>query len=131
MKHSVQLAVVGTLLLASLSAKAMLAPHTVPVNVQEISYNSSTMMVTASGMLPNVCTAAPQPELRATSTPNTLELYVQGTMNSDNCIDLAVVGNSFELAFDIRSLKFNIADLHLNPEATYRIVGAIGFIAEV
>jgi len=128
-----KVAAAGVFGLLTLPAFAQTAPvsHLVPVAVQKLNYDTESMMVTASGVMPNLCTAAPRPELRATANSSVLQLVVNGEMNGDVCMALALVGNSFELAFDIRSLKFNLADLHLDSDGTYKIIGADGKLVAI
>jgi hypothetical protein len=118
----------GIALLMSVTTHAEIAPktHMVPVSVESLNFDQTNMMVTASGTMPNPCTAAPRPELRQTSKNAVLQLVVNGEMAGDVCVAVDMVGNSYELAFDIRSLKFNLSDINADTNGVYTIIGPNG-----
>jgi hypothetical protein len=106
--------------------------HLVGTSIKSIAYNEKTMVVKISGFLPNLCAIAPRPTLIPTKNPRVIQLSVAAEMNGDVCMAVTMVGGTFELAFDIRSLKFDLADIHMDTEAKYEIVSTSGEkIAEI
>ncbi len=106
---------------ATISFAAMLpANNNVIVQNAQFSYNPQSMIVNVSGRLPNPCVASPHPILVRTAQPNTLMLEIQAQREGNMCIQM--LGGYYQLGFDARALKFNIANLQLNPNADYTIV---------
>lgn len=112
-------------ILARASAPAI---HIVNAPIKEIKYSSSTMIVKISGSMPNLCAAAPRPTLSATKDPSVIELSVAAEMAGDVCMAVTMVGGSYELAFDILSLKFDLSELHVDVNGHYRIVSPNGAV---
>lgn len=99
-------------------------PQKVSVPLESIKFNDASMTVKLRGILPNRCAVSPQPLLLKSKEDGVLILDIVADNFAEACITL--VGGKFELAFDIRSLKFNLVDLNLDPNATYKIITADG-----
>ncbi len=118
-----------SLTVAALS-RADVLPRIVTVQTTNIDYDATSMTILVSGYLPTQCVVTPRPKLSASSNPDVLILSVVGEDHSQFCT--MMLGGGFELAFDIRSLKFDLIELSLDPEATYKIIKEDGtFIADV
>ncbi len=111
---------------ASFSFAANLHPAT--ISNAQFQFHPDSMIMQISGRLPNPCAYEPHPVLVRTQNPHILALTVAVKQSAGECIDM--VGGSYQLAFDVRSLKFDLIRLHLNTNADYNIVaenGAINF----
>lgn len=97
-----------------------------PVNapIKHISIDQQNLTVRIVGELPNECSIMPQPTLSTEGSEGQLLLSVTAYQMTDLCANR--VGVAFDLAFDIRSLKFNIEELNLDPNASYKIVSKDG-----
>jgi hypothetical protein len=115
----ISISIVTTTLLTAVS---FASPRIVSAPVRAVSYDQNSMIVHVSGVMPNLCASAPHPILQATAIEGALKLSVVAEMQSDVCIALAMVGGDYELAFDVRSLKNDLADLHINANRAYRII---------
>lgn len=122
MKTTTQIFLFLGLTLSSIFSSAAPSLNTVKVSIQDIQYSDSTMMVEIAGLMPHKCAAMPHPELSTTDTPNSLVLGVKAYATNDVCA--LQVGGQYHLAFDIRSLKFELERLNLNPEGEYKIVSS-------
>lgn len=113
--------ILAVFITAELSMAANISSHEYHVDAptQYLSFDEETLIVTATGALPNRCAKTPHPELFTTSESNVLILKIVATQSSEKC--LAMIGGQFDLAFDIRSLKFNLIEMNLDPEAIYKI----------
>lgn len=132
MKQFLIIFAVAAVLTASIFARAANETKAVDVAIQKVNFNANTMIVKVAGHLPTLCAASPRPELRLTKEAGVLELAIEAKQHGDICISVAMVGGVYELAFDIRSLKYDIEQLKLDTAGTYKIVASNGeFVAEV
>ncbi len=106
--------------------------HMVAAPISDLKYSSTSMIVKISGYMPNLCAASPRPVLTVTKDTGVLQLSVAAEMAGDVCMAVTMVGGTYELAFDIRSLKYDLADLHVDVNGIYRFLGPNGLqVAEV
>lgn len=127
MKKLVFIATLSALITLSLMAKAENLPRTVSLQTDNVQFDPGSMIVNADGNMPTQCVVSPRPTLSKTNSDNTLLLSIVGADYSQSC--MMMLGGPFKLAFDIRSLKFEIAALGLDPEATYKIITEDGSLA--
>ena len=125
MKPSILLLIVISAVItwASISF-ASISSNTTEAAVQsaQFSFDKNSMTIEVTGRLPNLCAVEPHPVLQPTAQPNTLMLSVEARLAPGMCAQ--ALGGFYQLGFDVRALKFNIANLQLNPNGTYRIVTA-------
>jgi hypothetical protein len=122
MKRIIFLLTFSIVFTASFVAKADQTVREIGVPTSNIQFEQESMTVTLNGLLPTRCVTSPHPVLSKTNEANVLELTVAGFQSSGMC--MSMIGGQYELAFDIRSLKYEIQKLTLNPEASYKIVSA-------
>ncbi|MCB0351096.1 MAG: hypothetical protein KDD38_07920 [Bdellovibrionales bacterium] len=120
MNKIIFLVTLSALLTLSIFAKAEIQPRIVSVPMTNMNYDNESMTLELMGYLPTQCVVSPQPKLSATKLSNVLMVTVVGSDFSENCT--MAIGGAYQLAFDIRSLKYNIVELNLDPEATYKLI---------
>ncbi len=125
MKYTTQFLILVATVMTSALTYAAPSLQKINVNLQHIQYDEATMMVEMSGLLPHKCAAMPHPSLTATAETaenHTLILGVRAYSFNDICA--LQMGGDYRLAFDIRSLKFELERMNLDPNAEYKIVSS-------
>lgn len=123
MKIFVRLFVRGLLPLALILSTSVVVAQELPeieIAPEKIVYESAGNILNMHGNFPNPCVADPQPSLRPSAIPNQLILIVAASVTSEICLES--VGANYHLAFDIRSLKYVLQNLNLDPDQAYHIV---------
>ncbi|MEQ1663742.1 MAG: hypothetical protein ABL927_00025 [Bdellovibrionales bacterium] len=99
---------------------------TVQVNpiINKITFDKETNLVRIEGLLPSRCTASPRAKLVITKNPEVLILDVVANQSIQPCI--AIVGSSFELVFDLRTLSSDLIENEVNLSMDYKIISRDG-----
>ncbi|OFZ19519.1 MAG: hypothetical protein A2Z20_06365 [Bdellovibrionales bacterium RBG_16_40_8] len=92
----------------------------VDVSIGSIGFEPDSMVVRVQGVLPTRCTTYPHPKLTKTDSDSVLILRIAAETTAELC--MLMLGGDYDLAFDIRSLKFDLENLGLDPDATYTIL---------
>jgi hypothetical protein len=83
-------------------------------------YDETNKVLTVQGQLSTPCMNSPRPTLSPSGKDGVLVLDVVAKQTRLLCS--AVLGNEYELAFEVHELKYDLAEMNLNPEGRYTIV---------
>jgi hypothetical protein len=83
-------------------------------------YDKANQVITVQGQLSTPCMNSPRPTLSSSGQDGVLVLDVVAKQTRLMCS--AVLGNEYELAFEVHDLKNDLAEMNLDPEGSYTIV---------
>ncbi len=83
-------------------------------------YDQVNKVLMVQGQLSTPCMNSPRPLLSPSGKEGVLILDVVAKQTRLLCS--AVLGNEYELAFEIRDLKYDLAEMNLDPEGRYTII---------
>jgi hypothetical protein len=102
------------------------AGREISVAVSKVSFDVNSGAIGVEGYLPNPCTVGPRPVLTLTENEGVLALKVVARPIAAICI--MMVGQPYELEFDVQALKLELLRLRLDTSKTYRIVSMNGTV---